>query len=328
MSSKKKKIYSYLGKVILITLLIVFCIRTFLAEPYTVSSVQMENSLLQGDRILVDKTAYGVRLPITVLSIPFSFDNVLGMKSYSDLLQAPYFRIGESKVSKNDIILFNNPMETEKPLDKRSLILSRCVGIPGDSIEVAGSQLRINKNDYIFSPEIIREYSIKANHKKETEEAMEDMEIPLRAFVSKGDSLIFSLSNMESFILSEVLPDSIQPKPVIDSLLRYKFLIPFRGKSVSIDSQSILLYKQVILSEQYDKARFTDDTLWLDGVSQGSYTFQDDYYWVLSDNISDTTDSRVLGFIPFRNIIGKAKYIWYSSDKENTRCKRSFTSID
>ena len=125
-----------MGKAVLIALLIVLLVRCFLFESYTVSSSHATQSLVNGDRILVDKTAYGIRMPITILAIPFTFDNLLGMQSYTDAVQLPYKRLFESGVEKEDIVLYNNPMETDKPLDKRSLILNRCVAVAGDSVAI------------------------------------------------------------------------------------------------------------------------------------------------------------------------------------------------
>ena len=125
-----------MGKVILIALLIVFLVRCFLIEPYTVSSSGMAASLLNGDRVLVDKTAYGIRMPVTLLTIPFTFDRFLGMKSYSDAVQLPYKRAFEGRPGAGDIVLYNNPVETDLPLDKRMLVLNRCAALPGDSVTI------------------------------------------------------------------------------------------------------------------------------------------------------------------------------------------------
>lgn len=248
MSSKKKNIYIFLGKVILITLLIVFCIRTFFIEPYTVSTAQMETALVNGDRILIDKTAYGIRMPMTILSVPFTFDK------YSDMIELPYKRIFESNVKRNDIVLFNNPSDTLRPLDKRELLLSRCIALPGDSVLVEKS-----------------------------------------------------------------LPDSVQA----DTTSNYKLLIPAKGKTIKLSAEAIAIYKQVILLEKGSKAKITGNKLYILGEEQKYYTFTDNYYWLLSDNTLKSSDSRSLGFIPFRNIIGKARYIWYSSAEG-----RSFSTIE
>lgn len=317
MSSKKKNIYIFLGKVILITLLIVFCIRTFLIEPYTVSSVQMETALVKGERILIDKSAYGIRMPITLLTVPFTFDK------YSTLIELPYTRIFGSDVKRNDIVLFNNPTDTLKPLDKRELLLSRCVALPGDTIHVTGGVFRINGKDYVCSPDVTNEYFIKTPDKKELAETIRELEISASLLKTKADTVFLRLNKLEAFILQKSLPDSASVTPVTDTANNYKLLIPAKGKVIKLNAETLAIYKQIILSEKGTKAKISDNKLYITGEEQKYYVFTDNYYWMLSDNTLNSSDSRILGFIPFKNIIGKARFIWYSSAKG-----RSFSTIE
>lgn len=326
--SKKKNIYIYLGKVILITLLIILCVRTFLIEPYTISSPQMETLLLKGDRILINKTAYGVRLPMTILTIPFTFDNIFGFKSYSTLIEAPYKRILEKEVSRNDIVLFNNPLESEKPLDKRGLIVSRCIALPGDTILVENGLFQIKNRQYIASPDIMEEYMANIMTLSEIKEIMEEQNIPLRTLKHQSDTISFVLNRLEAFIVNENLKDSVLLKNKIDTTQNYLLPVPFKGKIVDIDSNNLTMYRQVIELEQGDKMKVSGDKLFINGKEQKSYTFEDNYYWMLSDNKHNSIDSRTLGFIPFKSIIGKAGFIWYSSDTGDSKWKRCFTPIN
>ncbi|GAB6008277.1 signal peptidase I [Dysgonomonas reticulitermitis] len=316
MSSKKKNIYLFLGKVILITLLIIFCIRTFFIEPYTVSSAQMETALVSGERILIDKTAYGIRMPITILTVPFTFDK------YSGVIELPYKRIFESSVKRNDIVLFNNPLDTLKPLDKRELLLSRCVALPGDSIHVKDGIFRINERDYVCSPDVTSEYFIKTPDRKNLTEIIKEPEISISSPRVQADTVFLCLNKLDAFILNKSLPDSMQIATLIDTVSNYKFLIPAKGKIINLNTETIAIYKQIILMEKGSKAKIMDNKLYISGEEQKHYTFTDNYYWMLSDNTLNSSDSRSLGFIPFKNIIGKAHFIWYSPAKG-----RSFSTI-
>ena len=317
MSSKKKNIYIFLGKVILITLLIVFCVRTFLIEPYTVSSTQMETALVDGERILIDKTAYGIRMPMTILTVPFTFDK------YSSIIELPYKRIFESNVERNDIVLFNNPSDTLKPLDKRELLLSRCIALPGDTIYVKDGIFQINGKDYVHSPDVTNEYFIKTKNKKDLTEIIQELEISESSLKMQADTTFLKLNKLEAFILNKSLPDSISAIPLTDTVSSYKFLIPSKGKIIDLNAETIAIYKQIILIEKGSKAKFKEDKLYISGEEQKRYTFTDNYYWMLSDNTLTSSDSRTLGFIPFKNIIGKSRFIWYSSTKG-----RSFSTIE
>lgn len=329
MSSKKKNIYTYLGKVILITLLIVLCIRTFFVESYTISSSQMQTSLLEGDQVLIDKTSYGVRLPITILTIPFTFDKIFGVRSYLTSIEAPYKRILEKKIERNDIILFNNPMDIGKPLDKRDLIVSRCIAIPGDTISVEKGRLSLNGINYIASADVMNEYSMDILALKDIQPIMEEHNIPIRSLKHRADTISIMLNKLEAFIINENIEDStVSICCKTDTTQNYRLIVPSKGKVISINSLNINMYKQLILQEQGGDAHIADNKLYIEGKEQTTYTFQDDYYWMLSDNIKDALDSRTLGFIPFKNIIGKVRLIWYSSHNGNVRKERCLTSVN
>ena len=95
----------------------------------------MENSLYQGEKVLVDKWSYGWRIPFT----------------------ASHFL--PERAQKGDIVLFNNPVPNDKgtPVFARELFISRCVGIPGDTLMLNNELLVTGSR--ILSPDSKRLYS-------------------------------------------------------------------------------------------------------------------------------------------------------------------------
>lgn len=327
-ATKQKKTLIFLSKVILIALLIVFLVRTFLIESYTISSSQMQTAIEEGDYVLVDKTAYGIRIPITILSVPFTFDTFFGRKSYSSLFALPYKRVFEKPLQHNDVVLFNNPNESDKPIDKRELLLSRCIALPGDTIEIINDTYLIEHKDYIFSPDYMEEYKYLSSHESIIEETADEQEIPLRnKKPCDSDTTSIVLNKYEAFIMNEVLPDSVSVWRKEAEPIDYKFVVPRKDQIIQLTERNMAIYKQVILFEQGSKARFVNDKLVIDGNSQEYYTFLENYYWLLSDNKNNSIDSRSIGFIPFSHIIGKANYIWYSSANGSVRKDRLFVPV-
>lgn len=327
MSSKKKNIYIYLGKVILITLLIVLFIRCFFIESFTVSSSQMETTLHKNDRILIDKTAYGIRLPVTLLNIPFTFDNIFGMKSYSTIVQIPYRRLFTSQLNKNDVVLFNNPMEIDKPLDKRYLLMSRCVALPGDSIQMQDGLFVVNGKVYEASPGTTNKYRLKCVDFENVNDSMVGLDISTAACHKIADTLFLQLNRLEAYLLKENLPDSLGFMCCdMDTTMVFSFQIPYKGKIIDLNDRNMLLYNNIIRNEQEGKnIRIEGGALFIDDLKKGEYKFEDDYYWMISDNSTNSMDSRILGFIPFKCIIGKARTVWYNPDQalRDNRCFRS-----
>ena len=316
MSSKKEKICIFLGKVILVTLLIVLFIRGFFVESFTISSLQMEASLNSGDKVFINKTAYGVRLPVTLVSIPFKFDSIFGGRSYSSLIQLPYKRLFESAVARNDIVLYNNPIEVDKPLDKRGLLLSRCVALPGDTIEMRQGVFFINNKPYISSPNLIEEYVYAKADDGIITQTLGNLGFPVRDRLEAQDTVHIHLSRFENYILKESLPEPQIINNLVSDTLDYKLIVPFRGKITELDEHNITVYEQIIIQEQKKRdVSVAEGKLLIDGTSQKYYTFTDNYYWMISDNADNHSDSRSIGFIPHRSIIGKACYIWQSRNK-------------
>src|SRR5574343_365021 len=122
-------------------------IRGLFLEAFTIPTPSMERSLLVGDFLFVSKVNYGARTPVTPLSFPFAHHTlpIVGTKSYLDWIQLPYYRLpGLGNVERNDVVVFNYPMEDFRPIDKQENYIKRCVGISGDTLEVRDARVFIN----------------------------------------------------------------------------------------------------------------------------------------------------------------------------------------
>src|SRR5258706_10461862 len=104
--------YEYRGFTLFVILMVIF--RSAVADWNTVPTGSMKPTILEGDRILVNKLAYDVRVPLTHVSL---------------------FRIDDPK--RGDIIVFDS-----KAADTR--LVKRVIGLPGDIVEMQDNRLRIN----------------------------------------------------------------------------------------------------------------------------------------------------------------------------------------
>ena len=95
----------------------VLIVKAFIFEPFAIPSDSMDNTLLSGDYIVVNKIAYGARIPMTPLSVPFSHQSIGGYPAYVTWWQMGYHRVpGYSDVKNNDVLVFNFPTEDLFPL--------------------------------------------------------------------------------------------------------------------------------------------------------------------------------------------------------------------
>jgi len=122
-------------------------IRTFTFEAYVIPTSSMEKSLMVGDFLFVSKMHYGTRIPITPLSVPLLHATLpFGTTpSFSRAVEFPYLRLPKlQSIELGDPVVFNYPMETDLPIDKRSNYVKRCVGLPGNQLEVISGNVYID----------------------------------------------------------------------------------------------------------------------------------------------------------------------------------------
>ncbi len=122
-------------------------IRVTTFEAYNIPTGSMEKTLMVGDYLFVSKVHYGLRLPMTPLSIPLMHNLIpyTQVPSYLDWVRLPYARIpGFTKVKKGDAVVFNVPVDPDRPIDKKENYVKQCVGTPGDTISVVQRELRLN----------------------------------------------------------------------------------------------------------------------------------------------------------------------------------------
>ena len=127
-------------------------IRSTTFEAYTIPTSSMEKSLMVGDFLFVSKMHYGIRVPMTQLSLPLVHNKVpyLGAPSFVSWPQIPYLRLpGWEKITPGDPVVFNYPMDN-MPVDKKENYVKRCIGTPGDSLEIVDRNVIINGIPFRF----------------------------------------------------------------------------------------------------------------------------------------------------------------------------------
>ena len=110
------------GDSIMFALIAASIIRTYVFEPFQIPTGSMEKTLLVGDFLFVNKLAYGPKVPVTPLSFPLVHNTIpwVTVKSYSDLETVKYTRLtGLSKVTRNDVVVFNYPSGDTAVYDPR-----------------------------------------------------------------------------------------------------------------------------------------------------------------------------------------------------------------
>ena len=314
----------------------------------------MEDELVAGDFIWVNKFDYGARFPQTLLCVPFAKGHLpfsASMPSYLTWLQLPYFRLPAiEKIKRNDVVVFNFPAEDGPPIDKKSNFVKRCIGLPGDTVEINDKTVLINGSEVASSPGVKYSYEVFATYDSLGSYLYRTMHVTEGGLISSDNKYIFlmteaeadSVGKMENILLVKRL--SVQ-FPTADMFPggRFSFwnkdnygplIVPEKGKSIHLNLDSLVLYARIITTYERHSLKVQHDSIFIDGHYATAYTFKMNYYFMLGDNRDNSSDSRFWGFVPESYIIGKASFIILSLKQNGTKpgwkginWSRSFTSI-
>ena len=320
-------------------------IRWLIMEAYTIPTPSMENSMLVGDFLFVSKFHYGTRTPKTILQIPLTHQKIwfTEIPSYLEWIQLPQYRLpGISHVKRQDVVVFNVPPKElndgkNYPVDLKTNYIKRCVGIPGDVLEVKGRQLVVN-GQAIQNPKGLQ-FSYLVSAKDEINE---------RNLIKLGidpDDYHF-LGRPENnavyqMFLTQEKAEELKTIPYIISVdddyrthdgpdMRIfpgskthwngdnygPLTIPKAGMTIIINDSTLTTYGETIRNYDHnDDVKIENGKLIIDGKEVTEYTFKQNYYFMMGDNRHNSLDSRYWGFVPEDHIVGKAFFVWLSIDK-------------
>ncbi|MEN9919225.1 MAG: signal peptidase [Bacteroidota bacterium] len=193
-------------------LVAVYIINTFFFQNYQIPSSSLEKSLLVGDFLFVSKMSYGTRSPMTPFSFPLAQHTlpVLNTKSYIDKPQIGYQRFtGFGSIERGDIVVFNFPagdtvalnQQAEdyyslakknkfgraglwndkhqygdivyRPVDRRENYVKRCMGLPGETIEIRNDEVYIDGQKVESSKNIQLRYNVQTDGTRISEKVFE-----------------------------------------------------------------------------------------------------------------------------------------------------------
>ena len=354
---------------LLFAIVVATFVHTYFIQPFTIPTSSLEKSLLVGDFLFVSKVNYGARTPMTTVALPMVHDTIplTKKKSYLNWPQLPYFRLpGFQTVERNDIVVFNWPVDTvykfrdqsglrvDKPIDKKSNYVKRCVGVPGDQLEIKDGIVFVNGKELILPERAKPQFSYKVALDGKTpidfEYLLKDMDVTDGAgFMNaeKRDTLFIAaltaanaerlkhvpgITGVQKIISKEVEPGIF---PHINKWNRDNFgpiYIPQQGKTVALNVETLPFYKAIISDYEKNDLKVTGNEIRINGKIATSYTFQQNYYWMMGDNRHNSEDSRYWGYVPENHIVGKPIFIWMSYDSngkglQKIRWDRLFTTV-
>ena len=234
-----------------------------------------------------------------------------------------------------------------KPIDKKSNYVKRCVGIPGDSLEIRDGYVYINgvKNELPDRARLQFLYEVNTGgatlsratiknryHAREWGKLADGNYI-----LNLADEDVSKVKNNPTVknVTRQITPKGQKERVFANLGNRDNFgpiFIPKKGATVELNQESLPYYKKII--EEYEKndLQQNGDQIILNGQSVSEYTFKQDYYWMMGDNRHNSEDSRYWGYVPFDHVVGKPVFIWFSWNSDGkglgkVRWERLFTTV-
>ena len=239
-----------------------------------------------------------------------------------------------------------------RPVDRRENYVKRCVGLPGQTLEIKNKVVYLNGKANKEPDNVQYDYWLKLKPGAEfTDDLMERLNITMEDLESLNQSGFLPLTNaaykelkaMKNFTENIIPVDDTNfidagktyPVNAITGWTRDNYgpvWIPQKGKSITLTLNNIAVYERPIRVYENNTLEIKGNKIFINGKKTNKYTFKMDYYWMMGDNRHNSLDSRYWGFVPEDHIVGKPIFIWLSINPESVGAKirwnRMFRMVD
>ena len=324
--------------ILLFTLFTIIFTKLFILDIYKIPSISMMSTLIPEDVILVNKLKYGVNLPRSLYEIPivnlFLLNDRKALKK--DLWE--YKRInGFEKVKQGNIVVFNS-------ISNNNVVVKRCVAVAGDTLRIENENIYINNFLYNSIDSETNTYNFRTTDKNMLDKLVDS--IPLKSI-----GLLNIKDNVYQANLSRLELNQLKKMNWIDSITIHidtinverkifckhsewtynnmgPFVVPKKEMKIELNDTTFSLYKKTI--NDYENCTFKEinGNYFINGYKMNSYTFKQDYYFMMGDNRNKSIDSRSFGFLPKSKIIGKVQCVLFSNFQSDFQWNRFLKDVN
>lgn len=325
---------------------VMLIVRTLIFDLFRIPTPSMEKNLMVGDYLFVSKLHYGTRTPMT-LGIPFT-------QVYLPGLRLPNMRFpGFTEVKRGDAIVFNWPDDRENPIDRKTHYIKRVIGLPGETVQLIDKTVNIDGNPIELATGMQQWWNVYKTDPR--------VRLSQSALIELGIDPAFQVRYSQNALLVQVVatPESVEEirrwpwvervEPFVtgaNSEFRERLYPPgsdyttdnygpvvIPGENLTFDlTEANWPYLEPVIRryEGRSTGRGSSSEFLIDGVQAISFTFSQDYYFVMGDYRDNSEDSRFWGVVPMNHVVGKAVLIYFSwdADAHLPRFTRLFKAID
>lgn len=274
----------------------------------------------EGDTVFVDQQAQG-------------FNQCIRDDAYKNF--GPNFT--EEQFNQQKLFALQNQKYVVRPNDKKENYIKSCVGLPGENLEVRAGIVYINgkaaetpehmqygynvKFSGPVDPNVLRERFNITEKDAQGTDSPDVINIAMEAKTAEE----LKNSGMVSMVERSITPRGFYLDKNLGTFPNNRNFdwsedfygpihIPKAGETINISAANLPIYEKAIRDYEHNTLSVSNGTILINGKAATSYTFKQNYYWMMGDNRHRSADSRFWGFVPEDHIVGKAVFIWFSKD--------------
>ena len=240
-----------------------------------------------------------------------------------------------------------------RPTDRRENYVKRCVGLPGQTLQIKDRIVYINGKANKEPDNVQYTYFVKLRQAitEIPEELLIDLGISTEDLISLNQNGYIPMTEKAYKTLQarKDIVEQIRPVKDSDRIDVFKcyplngnhnwtrdnygpVVIPKKGMTMKLTLDNIAVYDRPIRVYEKNDLQVNGGKIFINGKQTDSYTFKMDYYWMMGDNRHNSADSRYWGFVPEDHVVGKPIFIWLSVNPDSygskIRWNRLFRWVD